>query len=171
MKLNYLFFSLALAPFTISTKWREKSHSIVWIVSMLFLPSAKRVQLKFCVKLFFRGFIAKSVSNCVIFQMQRKRSWRIPKVFRQCVLEILNLIIFENFLNKFSSFFRYVPPINASTSPNLPETVEDIQAELRKQESLLSQIHSEMNAGLHSKKREEELWEVQRIITQLKVNK
>lgn len=66
-------------------------------------------------------------------------------------------------------FSRYVPPINASTSPNLPETVEDIQIELRKQESLLSQIHSEMNAGLHNKKREEELWETQRIITQLKV--
>lgn len=65
--------------------------------------------------------------------------------------------------------YRYVPPINASTSPNLPETVEDIQFELRKQESLLSQIHAEMNAGLHSKKREEELWETQRIITQLKV--
>lgn len=64
--------------------------------------------------------------------------------------------------------FRYVPPINAS-SPNLPEAIEDIQLELRKQESLLSQIHSEMNAGLHSKKREEELWETQRIITQLKV--
>lgn len=41
--------------------------------------------------------------------------------------------------------------------------------ELRKQESLLSQIHSEMNAGFVTKKREEELWETQRIITQLKV--
>lgn len=68
----------------------------------------------------------------------------------------------------FSINYRYVPPI-ASTSPNLPETVEDIQLELRKQESLLNQIHAEMNAGLHSKKREEELWETQRIITQLKV--
>ena len=62
-----------------------------------------------------------------------------------------------------------MPPIHASTSPNLPETVEDIQLELRKQESLLSQIHSEMNAGFVTKKREEELWETQRIITQLKV--
>ncbi|CAG9804886.1 unnamed protein product [Chironomus riparius] len=63
---------------------------------------------------------------------------------------------------------KYVPPIHASTSPNLPETVEDIQLELRKQESLLNQIHSEMNAGFVTKKREEELWETQRIITQLK---
>ncbi|XP_031625858.1 ralA-binding protein 1 [Contarinia nasturtii] len=64
---------------------------------------------------------------------------------------------------------KYKPPItSASTSPNLPETPDEINEELRKQESLLSQIHSEMNAGFVSKKREEQLWEVQRIITQLK---
>lgn len=61
-----------------------------------------------------------------------------------------------------------MPP--ASTSPNLPETPDEMQVELRKQESLLSQIHSEMNAGFVTKKREEELWETQRIITQLKVS-
>ena len=60
-----------------------------------------------------------------------------------------------------------MPPIT-STSPKLPENPEEIQTELRKQESLLSQIHAEMNAGFVSKKREEQLWEVQRIITQLK---
>lgn len=65
------------------------------------------------------------------------------------------------------SLIKYVPPITPS-SPKLPETVEDIQIELRKQESLLTQIHAEMNAGFVSKKREEQLWEVQRIITQLK---
>uniref|UniRef100_A0A1A9X219 Rho-GAP domain-containing protein n=1 Tax=Glossina brevipalpis TaxID=37001 RepID=A0A1A9X219_9MUSC len=53
-------------------------------------------------------------------------------------------------------------------NPMLPDTPEEIQIELRKQESLLNQIHSEMNAGFVSKKREEQLWEVQRIITQLK---
>lgn len=53
-------------------------------------------------------------------------------------------------------------------SPKLPETREEIQIELAKQESLLAQIHAEMNAGFASKKREEQLWEVQRIITQLK---
>ncbi|XP_018802653.1 PREDICTED: ralA-binding protein 1 isoform X1 [Bactrocera latifrons] len=65
------------------------------------------------------------------------------------------------------SLIKYVPPITPS-SPKLPETAEDIQIELRKQESLLTQIHAEMNAGFVSKKREEQLWEVQRIITQLK---
>lgn len=63
--------------------------------------------------------------------------------------------------------YRYVPPITSS-SPKLPDTIEEIQKELNKQESLLNQIHSEMNAGFVTKKREEQLWEVQRIITQLK---
>ncbi|XP_037814240.1 ralA-binding protein 1 isoform X2 [Lucilia sericata] len=62
---------------------------------------------------------------------------------------------------------KYVPPLTSS-SPKLPDTPEEIQKELRKQDSLLNQIHSEMNAGFVSKKREEQLWEVQRIITQLK---
>lgn len=72
-------------------------------------------------------------------------------------------------LNNFYSN-RYKPPITStSTSPNLPETAAEITQELQKQDSLLNQIHAEMNAGFVSKKREEQLWEVQRIITQLKV--
>lgn len=63
--------------------------------------------------------------------------------------------------------FRYIPPL-ASSNPNLPDNIDEISIELRKQESLLLQIHAEMNAGFISKKREEQLWEVQRIITQLK---
>ncbi|KAL5274802.1 RALBP1 family protein [Megaselia abdita] len=62
---------------------------------------------------------------------------------------------------------KYIPPLTSS-SPNLPENMDEINLELKKQESLLSQIHAEMNAGFISKKREEKLWEVQRIITQLK---
>lgn len=55
-----------------------------------------------------------------------------------------------------------------ATSPHLPDTIDAIAMELRKQDSLLNQIHAEMNAGFVTKKREEQLWEVQRIITQLK---
>ncbi|EDW83313.1 uncharacterized protein Dwil_GK22385 [Drosophila willistoni] len=65
------------------------------------------------------------------------------------------------------TLIKYVPPLTSS-SPNLPELPDDIQVELKKQDSLLTQIHSEMNAGFITKKREEQLWEVQRIITQLK---
>lgn len=65
------------------------------------------------------------------------------------------------------SLIRYVPPIT-SNSPNLPESKNDIIKELKKQESLLTQIHAEISGGFVTKKREEQLWEVQRIITQLK---
>ncbi|XP_077286341.1 ral interacting protein isoform X2 [Arctopsyche grandis] len=61
---------------------------------------------------------------------------------------------------------RYVPPLTSTA--RLPENVDDIKKELRKQESLLSQIHAEMHAGSVCKKREEQLWEGQRIVTQLK---
>ncbi|RZF48708.1 hypothetical protein LSTR_LSTR011338 [Laodelphax striatellus] len=62
---------------------------------------------------------------------------------------------------------KYIAPLT-SGSPGLPESAEAIAEELKKQESLLGQIHSEMNAGFVTKEREELLWEVQRMITQLK---
>ncbi|GLV41692.1 Ral interacting protein [Carabus blaptoides fortunei] len=70
-------------------------------------------------------------------------------------------------LFKDTVLFKYCPPL-ISTTDQLPELSVDIMCELRKQESLLSQIHEEMNLGFISKKREELLWEVQRMITQLK---
>lgn len=63
---------------------------------------------------------------------------------------------------------KYVPPLPSGTV-NLPDSAESIAVELAKQESLLLQIHMQMNAGFVTKSREEQLWEVQRIITQLKV--
>nr|BAN20700.1 conserved hypothetical protein [Riptortus pedestris] len=62
---------------------------------------------------------------------------------------------------------KYIPPLS-STSPTLPDTVEGLSEELAKQESLLGQIHREMYQGLTGKDREEQLWAVSRIITQLK---
>ena len=61
---------------------------------------------------------------------------------------------------------RYVPPLESGAK--LPEHPVEIDRELKKQESLLTQIHKEMNVCCISKQREELLWEVQRIITQLK---
>ncbi|CAH1153614.1 unnamed protein product [Phaedon cochleariae] len=62
--------------------------------------------------------------------------------------------------------FKYIPPLNSGAQ--LPENSCLLESELKKQESLLTQIHKEMNVGCISKEREEKLWEVQRIITQLK---
>lgn len=62
---------------------------------------------------------------------------------------------------------KYIPPL-PSGSANLPDEPQAIALELVKQESLLAQIHMQMNDGFVTKSREEQLWEVQRIITQLK---
>ncbi|XP_044256769.1 ralA-binding protein 1 isoform X2 [Tribolium madens] len=61
---------------------------------------------------------------------------------------------------------RYIPPLESGAK--LPDDPQEIETELKKQESLLTQIHKEMNVCCISKQREELLWEVQRIITQLK---
>lgn len=62
---------------------------------------------------------------------------------------------------------KYIPPLRCA-SPYLPTSKQEMTVELKKQESLLGYIHREMNAGFISKNKEEELWDVQRIITQLK---
>lgn len=156
MKLSFFF---SLTPFTFFS-WVERKIPLDHFDSFIHGCRVPNVQLNFlCLTIFFSRYC----------KMQRKRSWRIPKVFRQCVLDSSWINIKNSLTIVIFLLFRYVPPINASTSPNLPETVEEIHCELRKQESLLSQIHTEMNSGVHSKKREEELWETQRIITQLKV--
>lgn len=65
------------------------------------------------------------------------------------------------------TLFPYEPPLQSTAQ--LPTTTDLMSKELLKQESLLLQIHTEMNAGFVSDNRQELLWEVQRIITQLKV--
>ncbi|KAF7268551.1 ralA-binding protein 1-like [Rhynchophorus ferrugineus] len=61
---------------------------------------------------------------------------------------------------------KYYPPLDSGSA--LPDDPVIIEKELSKLESLLSQIHWEMQNGHISKTREEHLWEVQRITTELK---
>lgn len=116
--------------------------------------------------------------SCNLWKLSRSFSKRLKKSVRQstphihtrCLNHLIKVFISRiqfQFLCFINVFRRYVPPIT-STSP-IPETPDEINAELKKQDSLLNQIHAEMNAGFVTKKREEQLWEVQRIITQLKV--
>ena len=76
---------------------------------------------------------------------------------------------FENshILFEAGHFKKYVPPITSSSLP-LPETEVEIEAEIRKQESLLADLHLQISSGAASKKTEEQIWEQQRIVTQLK---
>ena len=51
----------------------------------------------------------------------------------------------------------------------LPESPEAIAEEIRKQESLLAELHQQISRGANNKKVDEQIWEQQRIVTQLKV--
>ncbi|CAB3373820.1 Hypothetical predicted protein [Cloeon dipterum] len=62
---------------------------------------------------------------------------------------------------------KYIPPLSGPT-PNIPNTINGCNDELRKLESVLAQVHEEMNAGLTGSRREEQMWDAQRIVTQLK---
>lgn len=66
---------------------------------------------------------------------------------------------------------KYVPPIEPDSSRlslELPDSPRAIEEELTRQENLLNTIHAELNTGLRDKQKEEQLWEVQRVVTQLK---
>ena len=64
---------------------------------------------------------------------------------------------------------KYIPPISGQGGVNLlPESPEGIEEEMKKQESLLEDLHKEISLGVASKATEEQLWEQQRIVTQLK---
>lgn len=77
------------------------------------------------------------------------------------------LITKKNELFPSAILHKYIPPLRCA-SPYLPSGKQEMTIELKKQESLLGYIHREMNAGFICKTKEEELWDVQRIITQLK---
>ena len=64
---------------------------------------------------------------------------------------------------------KYVPPISGQLGVSLlPESPHAIEEEMKKQESLLEDLHKEISKGKASKDTEEKLWEQQRIVTQLK---
>ncbi|XP_067653624.1 ralA-binding protein 1-like isoform X2 [Haliotis asinina] len=66
---------------------------------------------------------------------------------------------------------RYVPPLKPATSRwslELPDNPAALEEELAKQESLLNELHRELNAGVTDSDKAEQLWEVQRVVTQLK---
>lgn len=85
---------------------------------------------------------------------------------------VLN-VLFQSSSKLFSDveIKKYKPPIKPTTSRwslELPESLALMEEELHKQESLLNALHAEINAGSTDQEKEELLWEVQRIVTQLK---
>uniref|UniRef100_H2Y922 Rho-GAP domain-containing protein n=1 Tax=Ciona savignyi TaxID=51511 RepID=H2Y922_CIOSA len=54
------------------------------------------------------------------------------------------------------------------TTPNFPSESSEVIDEIRRQEFLLNRLHSQLQAGCKDRRKDERLWEVQRILTQLK---
>lgn len=66
---------------------------------------------------------------------------------------------------------KYVPPIELDSSRlslELPDSPSAIEEELGKQENILNNLHAELNTGVRDQEKEEKLWEIQRVVTQLK---
>ncbi|CAL1528879.1 unnamed protein product [Lymnaea stagnalis] len=66
---------------------------------------------------------------------------------------------------------KYVPPLKPAHSKwslELPDNPSALEEELAKQESLLNQLHAEVNSGREDPVIVDQLWEVQRVVTQLK---
>lgn len=55
-----------------------------------------------------------------------------------------------------------------ATMPPLPEDPIEVVQEIKRQEFVLNRLHSQLQAGCKDRKKDERLWEVQRILTQLK---
>lgn len=53
-------------------------------------------------------------------------------------------------------------------SLELPDSPSAIEEELGKQENVLNNLHAELNTGVRDQEKEEKLWEIQRVVTQLK---
>lgn len=74
-------------------------------------------------------------------------------------------------LFKHTELKKYKPPIRPAHSKwtlDLPDIPAQLEEELLKQESLLNNLHEELRSGISDQEKEEQLWEVQRVVTQLK---
>ncbi|PIK57897.1 putative ralA-binding protein 1 isoform X3 [Apostichopus japonicus] len=90
-------------------------------------------------------------------------------------MRISHRVFFQLFTN-WEIFFGHVKlkkckkplQLDSSGQVQLPDGVEELEEELQFHESLLNKMHEDLNKGVASHGTEEELWEVQRIVTQMK---
>uniref|UniRef100_A0A1I8F450 Rho-GAP domain-containing protein n=1 Tax=Macrostomum lignano TaxID=282301 RepID=A0A1I8F450_9PLAT len=102
--------------------------------------------------------------------------WRIRPRIKMSLQTCCN-VFFSHLDELFSGVVikRYVAPLRPQARMEIPETLEDVEAELAKQESLLEWLHQELSAlksdGLDSQDKSNLIWEVQRVVTALKTKK
>ncbi|XP_063379894.1 ralA-binding protein 1 isoform X1 [Cydia fagiglandana] len=146
-----------------ATAIAEPQREATMVALIAKLPPPNRSMLGWLVR-HFESVVANEQTNNVNIQT-------IATVMGPALNMSLNLITY--FINKAEKLFsdvtlqKYIPPL-LSIPADFPDSATEISAELRKQESLLNQIHAEMHAGFITNARDQRLWEAQRIVTQLK---
>lgn len=114
------------------------------------------------------------MSHVIQYEKLNKMSLQNVSIVLSPTMQISHRVLFCLFKHSIPLFGhvnlrKYVPPISGPVGVNLlPESPHAIEEEMKKQESLLEDLHREISQGKASKATEEKLWEQQRIVTQLK---
>ncbi|RXG52470.1 hypothetical protein Avbf_16092 [Armadillidium vulgare] len=145
---------------------RERAEALRQLIDRL--PTTNRILLQYVLK--HMGHVIEKEKDtkmsyhnvCVVLSPTMQISHRVLNVMFHS-----HQYLFGNVVIK-----RYYPPITsysgAKRSIDDLKSLTEIEEEIQKQESLLASLHSAIAAGRISQKKEEQLWEAQRIVTLLK---
>ncbi|XP_071513634.1 uncharacterized protein [Panulirus ornatus] len=131
------------------------------------LPTANRLLVQ---------YMFKHMGHIIARERDTKMTYQNVSIVLSPTMQISHRVLNVLFLNHAYLFGnviikRYVPPIRSSGGERTVDqlrTVVEIEEEMMKQESLLGSLHAQVAAGNVSRKKEERLWEAQRIVTLLK---
>ncbi|KAK7073247.1 RalA-binding protein 1 [Halocaridina rubra] len=131
------------------------------------LPTANRLLLQ---------YMFKHMGHVIARERDTKMTYQNVSIVLSPTMQISHRVLNVLFLNHAYLFGnvnikKYYPPIQSSggeRSIDQLRTAADIDLEIMKQESLLVSLHTQMAAGNVSRRKEERLWEAQRIVTLLK---
>ncbi|CAL4069237.1 unnamed protein product, partial [Meganyctiphanes norvegica] len=131
------------------------------------LPTANRLLLQ---------YMFKHMGHIIAREKDTKMTYQNVSIVLSPTMQISHRVLNVLFLNHEKLFGsvhikRYVPPIRSSGGERTIEELgssAEIDAEIRKQESLLCSLHAQVTAGCITRRKEERLWEAQRIVTLLK---
>ncbi|KAB7506456.1 RalA-binding protein 1, partial [Armadillidium nasatum] len=145
---------------------RERAEALRQLIDRL--PTTNRILLQYVLK--HMGHVIEKEKDtkmsyhnvCVVLSPTMQISHRVLNVMFHS-----HQYLFGNVVIK-----KYYPPITsysgAKRSIDDLKSLTEIEEEIQKQESLLASLHSAIAAGRISQKKEEQLWEAQRIVTLLK---
>ncbi|XP_069186767.1 ralA-binding protein 1 isoform X2 [Procambarus clarkii] len=131
------------------------------------LPTANRLLVQ---------YMFKHMGHIIARERDTKMNYQNVSIVLSPTMQISHRVLNVLFLNHPYLFGnvvikRYVPPIRSTGGERTIDqlrTVAEIAEEMMKQESLLGNLHAQVAKGNVSRRKEERLWEAQRIVTLLK---